>query len=213
VLLKALLFDLDGTLADTDAVHFPAWMEVLRPYSIPVSREFYEDRLAGRTNEDVVDDLLPDLSGEERRKLIEAEEESSRRRAEHIGPLPELLDEGRRRGLKLALVTNSVKEDADQILRPLGLEDAFDPVIYQGEVEDSKPDPEPYEKMLDRMDLQPDEVVAFEDSVTGAKAAVAAGIRTVGIASTTAPEELLEANVETVVGDFLDDALYDFLDG
>ncbi|MGB3682128.1 MAG: HAD family phosphatase [Rubrobacteraceae bacterium] len=214
-MLKALLFDLDGTLANTDAVHFPTWMEVLRPHGIEVTREYYDERLAGRVNSDVVDDVLPDLSEEERRELIEAEEEKSRARIKQIGPLPglqDLLDEGRRRNLTLALVTNSVKADSEQILEPLDLKGAFDPIVYPSEVSESKPEPAPYLEVLDRLEIEAGETLAFEDSVTGTKASRAAGIRTVGVSSVHTPEELKEAGVALVIGDFADDALYKFLD-
>ena len=214
-MLKALLFDLDGTLCNTDAVHFPAWMEVLRPHGIEVTREFYDERLAGRVNADVVDDLLPDLSEEERRKLIDAEEERSRDRTAQIGPLPgleDLLEDGRKRGLKLALVTNSVEADAEQILEPLDLEEAFDPVVYPSEVSATKPDPAPYLEILDRLEIEAGEALAFEDSSTGAEASRAAGIQTVGISAAHTPEELKEAGVDLVIGDFADRALYALLD-
>lgn len=214
-MLKALLFDLDGTLANTDAVHFPTWMEVLRPHGIEVTREYYDERLSGRVNADVVDDVLPDLSEEERCQLISDEEKRSRERAAQIGPLPglrELLDEGRRRGLTLALVTNSVEADADQILSPLDLDGTFDPVVYPSEVSASKPEPASYLEVLDRLEIEADEALAFEDSVTGAEASRAAGIRTVGISSAHTPEELKAAGVDLVVGDFADQALYELLD-
>lgn len=214
-MLKALLFDLDGTLANTDAVHFPAWMEVLRPHGIEVTREFYDERLAGRVNADVVDDLLPDLSDEKRRELIGDEEERSRERAAQIGPLPglrTLLEEGRRRGITRALVTNSVQADADQILEPLDLQGAFDPIVYPSEVSESKPEPTPYLEVLDRLQIEAGEALAFEDSVTGAQASHAAGIQTVGVSSAHTPEELKDAGVELVIGDFEDRALYDLLD-
>lgn len=215
-MLKALLFDLDGTLANTDAVHFPTWIEVLRAHDIEVTREYYNERLAGRVNTDAIDDVLPDLSEEERRKLIEDEERRSRERAGQIGPLPglkELLEEGRRRGLTLALVTNSVQEDAEQILEPLELQGAFDPVVYPGEVSESKPEPTPYLEVLRRLEIEADEALAFEDSITGVEASRKAGIQTVGISAAHTPEELKEAGVDLIIGDFGDRALYDLLDG
>ncbi|CAN5899585.1 HAD-IA family hydrolase [soil metagenome] len=214
-MLKALLFDLDGTLSNTDAVHFPTWLEVLRPYGIEVTREYYDEHLAGRVNADAVDEVLPDLSKEERRKLIEAEEERSRERAAHIGSLPglwDLLEEGRQRGWTLALVTNSVKADANQILEPLDLEGVFDPIVYPSEVSESKPEPTPYLEILDRLEIEAGEALAFEDSVTGAEASCGAGIATVGISSAHTPEELKEAGVDLIIGDFADKALYEFLD-
>lgn len=213
-MLKALLFDLDGTLSNTDAVHFSTWIEVLRPYGIEVTRELYEERLSGRMDEDGVRDLLPDLSEEETDRLLEVEELRARQRASELGPLPGLrglLEQGRRREVSLALVTNSTDEDAGEVLQPLGLNGAFDPIIYPKDTDEDKPAAVPYEEALERLGVSPEEAVAFEDSVTGAKAAVAAGITTVGIASSNTPEELLDTGVELVVGDFMDPALYDLL--
>ncbi len=213
-MLKALLFDLDGTLSNTDAVHFSTWIEVLRPYGIEVTRELYEERLSGRMDEDGVRDLLPDLSEEETNRLLEFEELRARQRASELGPLPGLrglLEQGRRREVSLALVTNSTDEDAGEVLQPLGLNGAFDPIIYPKDTDEDKPAAVPYEEALERLGVSPEEAVAFEDSVTGAKAAVAAGITTVGIASSNTPEELLDTGVELVVGDFMDPALYDLL--
>jgi len=211
---KALLFDLDGTLSNTDAVHFSNWIEVLRPYGIEVTRELYEERLSGRMDEEGVRDLLPDLSEEETGKLLEVEELRARQRASELGPLPGLrglLEQGRRREVPLALVTNSNDEDAGEVLQPLGLNGVFDPIIYPKDTGEDKPAALPYEEALERLGVSPEEAVAFEDSVTGATSAVAAGITTVGIASSHTPEELLEAGVELVVGDFMDPALYDLL--
>ena len=211
---KALLFDLDGTLSNTDAVHFPTWMEVLRPYGVEVTRELYDERLSGRVDREAVEELLPGLSAEETDDLMRTEELRARQRASEIGPLPGLrgmLEEGRRRGLPLALVTNSTEEDAGEVLQPLGLDGAFDPVIFPGDAEDDKPAAMPYEEALESLRLSPEEVVAFEDSVTGVRSAVEAGIPTVGISSAHPPEDLLEAGVGLVVGDFMDPALYEFL--
>ena len=211
---KALLFDLDGTLSNTDAVHFPNWIEVLRPYGVEVTRELYEEKLSGRVDKEAVEDVLPDLSDEEMDELLEREELRARQRSSEIGPLPGLrglVEAGRRRGLPLALVTNSTEEDAGEILQPLGLHGAFAPVVYPREGEDSKPAALPYERALESLGLSAGEVVAFEDSVTGARSAVEAGIPTVGITSGHTPEELLKAGVGIVIGDFMDPALYDFL--
>lgn len=213
---RALLFDLDGTLSNTDAVHFPTWIEVLRPHGVEVTRELYEEKLSGRVDREAVEAVLPDLSDEEADALLETEELRARQRASEIGPLPGLrglLDAGRRRGLPIALVTNSTREDANEVLQPLGLDGLFDPVVYPqhtGEGED-KPSSAPYERALEELGLEAGEVVAFEDSPTGASSAIEVGIATVGVSSDHTPEELIEIGVELVVGDYMDPALYHFL--
>ena len=211
---KALLFDLDGTLSNTDAVHFPNWIEVLRPYGVEVTRELYEEHLSGRVDREGVGRVLPDLSDEEVEVLLETEELRARQRASEIGPLPGLrglIEAARRRGLPLALVTNSTVEDAGEILQPLGLHGAFDPVVHPQDTEEDKPAALPYERALEELGLPADEVVAFEDSPTGVRSAVEAGIPVVGITTGHTPEDLLEAGVEIVVGDYMDPALYGFL--
>ncbi len=211
---KALLFDLDGTLSNTDAVHFPNWIEVLRPYGVEVTRELYEEKLSGRVDREAVENVLPDLSEEEMDELLEEEELRARQRSSEIGPLPGLrglIEAGRRRGLPLALVTNSTVEDAGEILQPLGLHGAFSCVVHPQDTEEDKPAALPYEWALEELGLAAGEVVAFEDSPTGVRSAVEAGIPTVGITTGHPPEDLIEAGVQIVVGDFMDPALYDFL--
>ena len=162
---KALLFDLDGTLSNTDAVHFPNWIEVLRPYAVEVTRELYEEKLSGRVDREAIEDVLPDLSDEEMDELLEREELRARQRSSEIGPLQGLrglIEAGRRRGLPLALITNSNEEDAGEILQPPGLHGVFDPVVYPQGGEDSKPAALPYEQALECLGLSAEEVVAFK---------------------------------------------------
>jgi len=210
------LFDLDGTLVDTHAIHLATWLEVLRPHGIDVDMDLYKQTLNDRPNGEVVDELLPDLSGEEREELLEREAEGYRNRIAETGAiagLRGLLEEGRNRGLGLALVSNAPKADARRSLGALGLDDAFEPMVFAEEVGAEKPDPAPYEAALERLGVRAQEALAFEDSPSGAGGAVRAGIPVVGVVSTThAPDEMREAGAEFVVGDFADRALYERLD-
>ncbi len=207
---KALLFDLDGTLAETDSLHLPTWVDVLRPYGIRVDEEFYRERISGRSNSKIVEDLLPDLSTEEGRKLADAKEASFRERAHELEPLPGLLDfmqEGKSRGLSLGLVTNAPGENVEAILPALELGEFFDEVVLSDEVGPVKPDPAPYRAALEKLGVTPEEVLAFEDSTSGITSSVAAGIPTVGIASTRDPQTLEEAGAFMVAKDFTDPGL------
>ena len=213
---KVLLFDLDGTISDTHAIHLANWLEVLRPHGIDVDMDLYKKSLNGRPNEEVVDELLPDLVGEEREELLEREAEGYRDRMSEAGAiagLSRLLQEARNRGISLALVSNAPKEDARKSLKALGLDDAFDPMVFAEDVGAKKPDPAPYEAALERLGVRASEALAFEDSPSGVGGAVNAGIPIVGVVSTThAPNELREAGAEFVVGNFIDRAVQERLD-
>ena len=89
---RALLFDLDGTLAETDSLHLPTWVEALEPYGVDIDEEFYRERISGRSTGEIVGDLLPDLSEEEGASIGDAKEASFRERAAGLEPLPGLLD-------------------------------------------------------------------------------------------------------------------------
>ena len=202
---RALLFDLDGTLAETDSLHLPTWVDVLGSYGIEVDERFYKESLSGRSNSKIVQDLLPCLSAEEGRKLADAKEASFRERAHELEPLPGLLDfmkDGKSRGISLALVTNAPEENVEAILLALELKEFFDEVVLSDEVGPVKPDPAPYKAALDKLGISPEKALAFEDSTSGIASSVAAGIPTVGIASTQEPETLEEAGAFMVAKDF-----------
>ena len=216
LMLKALLFDLDGTLAETNSVHFSTWVETLKPYGIEVTWDFYRDKISGRTTPEVSEDLLPDLAPEEAREVGESKEASFRERAGELVPLQGLLgfvEEARRRDLNIALVTNAPKENVLAMLDALGLEDAFEPTVVAEDVGVGKPDPAPYNAALEALGVRADEAVAFEDSPSGITSSVAAGIPTVGIASTHDPEDLEELGVNLVAQNFDDPKLEAFIDG
>lgn len=212
---RALLLDLDGTLAETDSLHLPTWIEVLRPHGVAINEEFYRANISGRANNEIVRDLLPHLDAREGEELAGAKEASFRRRATELEPLPGLLDfltRARERGLVTALVTNAPEENVEAILLALELEDFFEEVVLADEVGPVKPDPAPYRAALERLGVPPEEALAFEDSTSGIASAVGAGVATVGIASTQADEKLLGAGAFLVAPDFTDPELRALLD-
>ena len=207
---RALLFDLDGTLADTDSVHLPTWVDVLEPYGVEVDEAFYKESISGRTTGEIIRALLPDLTDEENRSVGDAKEASFRERASDLEPLPglvEFVERGREMGMWIALVTNAPVENVEAILPALELHDIFDVVVLADEVEAVKPDPAPYRAALERTGVPPEGAIAFEDSVSGISSSVAAGIPTVGITSSQAPERLLRAGAFMTAEDFTDPQL------
>jgi len=214
-LYRALLFDLDGTLAETDSLHLPTWVDTLAPYGVQVDEELYRDRISGRNTAEIVRELLPDLADEEGRSIGDAKEASFRERASGLEPLPGLIDfieRGKERGMRIALVTNAPQENVKAILLALELGDSFDTIVLADEVEAVKPDPAPYRAALKETAVPAEEALAFEDSVSGISSSVAAGIPTVGIASSQDPERLLRAGAFTTAEDFTDPQLLALID-
>ena len=211
----ALLFDLDGTIAETDSLHLPTWVDALQPHGIEVDEEFYRDRISGRNTAEIVRELLPELTDEQGRSIGDAKEASFRKRASELEPLPGLVDfvgRGRERGMRIALVTNAPEENVEAILLALKLRNLFDVVVLADEVEAVKPDPAPYRAALERTGVPAERALAFEDSVSGISSSVAAGIPTVGIASSQDPERLIGAGAFTTAEDFTDPQLRTLID-
>lgn len=214
-MLKALLFDLDGTLAETDSIHFLIWQDFLRQHGLDTDRAFYQTQISGRLNPDIVADLLPQLSPEEQADFIWRKEAEFRNRADALKPLAglmELLDWGEARGLDLAVVSNAPRENAEFMLQSLEVQQRFNRVILGDDLPLGKPDPLPYQEALRQLKLEPSEAIAFEDSPSGIRSAVGAELFTVAIASTHAPAVLEQLGAGLVVEDFTDARLHSLLE-
>lgn len=204
---RALLFDLDGTLAETDSLHLPTWVDVLEPYGVGVDERFYRESISGRNTGEIIRDLLPELSDDENRSIGDAKEARFRERATELEPLPGLLSFvawGREQGMSIVLVTNAPGENVRAVLLALELRDFFDAIVLADEVEAVKPDPAPYRAALEKIGVTPRQALAFEDSVSGISSSVAAGVPTVGITSSQKSETLLSAGAFVTAEDFTD---------
>lgn len=203
--LAAILYDLDGTLTNTDPVHFQAWQESLQPYGLEIDETFYKRQISGRLNPAIVADLLPQLTPQESQALIDRKESRFRELALHLTPMAGLhsvIDWATRHHLKQAVVTNAPGENARFMLKALKLEHVFDHLVLSEELEAGKPDPIPYLHSLQLFGLEAHQAIAFEDSPSGVRSAVAAGLFTIGIASTQAPADLYAVGAAIVVPDF-----------
>ena len=213
-MLKALLFDLDGTLAETDSIHLQIWQDYLREYGLEIDRAFYQAKISGRLNPDIVAELLPQLNAETQADFIWRKEAEFRNRADALHPLAglmELLNWAANQSLAVAVVSNAPRENAEFMLQALHLKDRFATVILGDDLPVGKPDPLPYLEALRQLKIAASEAIVFEDSPSGLRSAVAAEIYTVGIASTHDPATLYQLGASLVVSDFTDDRLAEVL--
>lgn len=203
--LRALLFDLDGTLVHTDPLHLRAWQRMLEPHGIAVDAPMYRRTISGRLNPDIIADLLPHLDRERALAFAEEKEAMFRTLAARVEPLPGLRALLRRAsgvGLRLGLVTNAPAKNTRHLLEALQLLDTFEIMVLADELQAGKPDPLPYRLALQRLGVPPDRAVAFEDSISGIRSAVGAGLRTIGLATTHPARDLAAAGASPVVDDF-----------
>jgi HAD superfamily hydrolase (TIGR01509 family) len=214
-MLKAILFDLDGTLANTDPLHYQTWQDILRDYGLEIDRAFYQARISGRLNPLIVQDLLPQLSFEAGKQLADDKEARFREIALSLAPLPGLLDLLAwidTQGLKKAVVTNAPRDNVNFMLKVLRLADSFDTVVLGEDATAGKPDPACYKLVLSQLNISAKEAIAFEDSPSGIRSAVAAGIYTIGVASTYNPNILSAVGAAMVISDFQEQSLWHLLD-
>jgi len=206
-MLKALLFDLDGTLTHSDPVHRATWQAILETYGISVDAVFYNTHISGRVNDQILQDLLPHLTATERQELSDFKEAQFRDQAQGLQPLPGLpllIEWMLSQNLQRAIVTNAPRLNAHHILAALGWAEVFPLVILAEELPRGKPDPLPYQVALQRLGVNPQEALVFEDSPSGIRSAVAAGIPTVAIASGHDPALLQSLDPTLVIPDFTD---------
>ncbi|NEO55239.1 MAG: HAD family phosphatase [Okeania sp. SIO3B5] len=214
-MLKAILFDLDGTLANTDPLHYETWKEILNNHGVIIDHKSYKQYISGRTNPAIIQDLLPQLSTTEAEELANYKEVKFREIALNLKPLTgllEFIEWLEKQKLQKAVVTNAPPENAEFMLDVLQLTETFPLVILGGVMTVGKPDPAPYKLCLEKLEISPEEAIVFEDSRSGIKSAVGAGIYTVGVASTHEPESLLEVGASIVINDFSDEKLQQLLD-
>ncbi|CDP09369.1 unnamed protein product [Coffea canephora] len=214
--LEAILFDIDGTLCDSVPIHYYAFREMLQEVGYnggqPITEEFFIKRMNGLHNDELCHLLFPDWDFDRAMKFMDDKEAMFRRLApEQLKPvngLDKLCKWIEERGLKRAAVTNAPKESAELIISMLGLDDFFELIVLGSECERAKPFPDPYLKAVEHLKVAREHAFVVEDSASGVKAGVAAGMPVVAIASRN-PEKLLKAAGATlVVTDFEDTNLW-----
>ncbi|WP_238547648.1 HAD family hydrolase [Meridianimarinicoccus roseus] len=209
----ALLFDLDGTLINSDVLHFEVFRDLFAERGREIDEAFYLQNVHGQLNADIFAVHLP---GEDAAALSDDKEARFRDRLDaDVPPMPgtvALLETARSRGWGLAVVTNAPRVNAATMLAAIGLTDAFDTIVIGEECTRAKPHPDPYLAAMEALKVPPAACLAFEDSPSGLRAARASGAYTVGIRSSLQDAPLRAAGAQATLADFTDPDLTPLLD-
>jgi len=200
--IRALVFDFDGLLVDTEGPIFAAWQRIYRERGQELPRERWLTIIGTATGP--FDPLL-DL-GQRTGQQLDREELDDLERLYYkeatamqqlLPGVERYLAEARRLGLKTAIASSSRSNWVMDHLERFGIDEHFDAILCREDVSRTKPDPELYQKALERLSVPAAETIAFEDSANGIRAAKAAGLFCVAVPNPlTADLDLTDADLQ-----------------
>lgn len=201
-MIRAVIFDFDGLLVDTEGPIFEVWQRIYRERGHELPRERWLSIIG--TASGPFDPLI-DL-GQRTGVPLEADELNTLERvyyreatiAQTLLPgVDRYLDDARALGMKTAIASSSSREWVMEHLERFGIADRFDTVVCKDDVTSTKPDPELYDLALERLGVRSEDAIALEDSTNGIRAAKAAGLFCVAVPNAmTADLDLGEADLQ-----------------
>jgi HAD superfamily hydrolase (TIGR01509 family) len=192
---------MNGVIVDDEPLHLLAFQKVFKDRGEDLSHDDYKKYFAGKTDADgfkaymAANRLgfgLDDLMSEKVQAYMDLAEGE-------LSPYPgviEFIASLRDAGTKLALVTSSLRVEAETVLKAFEIDDSFEAVVTADDIEHGKPDPEGYLKGAAALGVEPQQCVVIEDAPSGVAAAHAAGMECVVVLNTHTQTELAEADLK-----------------
>lgn len=202
---RAVVFDFNGTISDDEPLLAELFVQIFGEIGVDVTEERYWGEFAGYSDPEIVERILTETGRQDpavAQGLLDRRAELYLARAgagETVHPevaacVREIADR-----VPVAVASGAVRVEVEAVLEGSGLRPLLATVITADDVAQGKPDPEGYLIALDRLGLPGSAALSFEDTHFGVMAAVAAGMRCVGVGTTMSAERLRNAGAAAVV--------------
>jgi beta-phosphoglucomutase family hydrolase len=197
--IAAVIWDMDGVLADTASHHLHAWQEIFARRGIKFTEADFK-RGFGIRNDAIIRNVLGEKTSDNEIETIAQEKEATFRRiiGRDAKPLPgalELVKALYEKGVRMAIASSTVIENIHLIIDSLGIENYFEAIITGHDVTEGKPSPQVFLLAAQRIGAEAKNCIVLEDAVAGVKAAKSAGMYCVAVANTHPREKLAEADL------------------
>lgn len=210
-MFKAVVFDMDGVILDTEKVYRLSWKKNGVDIGIPETEmEKLCERIAGGTKKHNAG-VMKERMGEDfdylefRRKVMEMFEAYLEEHGIDVKPgVPETLHALKEMGIRLGLATSTYRTLAIDRLTKVGLYEYFDEKVFGDEIENGKPNPDIYLKACEKLGVRPEEAIGVEDSINGVLSASAAGLHTVMVVDLIQPNDLTREKAANIYYHFSD---------
>jgi beta-phosphoglucomutase len=188
---RAVLWDLDGTLVDSEQYHWLAWRDTMAAEGVKLTHDQFLETF-GLRNDAVVPQWIPGAPTERIQWIADAKERLYRRlvREGGLAPLPGAAEWTQRlanEGWRQAIASSSPRENIDAVLAVIGLASVFQAVVSAEDVTRGKPDPQVFLTAAARLASAPAQSVVVEDAPAGIEAARRAGMPSIGVSRKGAP--------------------------
>ncbi len=197
--LEAVIWDMDGVIADTGKYHFQAWQDVFQKRGIQFTLEEFKRHFGQRNDTIIRYACKGNISPEELDAVAREKEANYRDRvAANVKALPgaiELIKSLRQHRIKMAIASSAPPENIHLIIDSLGIEPYFEAIVWGREVTEGKPSPQAFLLAAKKLGVTPQNCVVIEDAVAGVAAAKRAGMKCIAVTNTNLREKLSEADV------------------
>lgn len=205
-MIKAIIFDMDGVLIDSEALHNAAIAAALAEYGVNLPHSIFGE-LTGTTDVQFLQHASQTyLRGSvPAAALLESKQRFFLATKDQVQPIPGALDflrAVRPQVAATALVTSALRSNQELAFTRFELDPFFDTVVTAEDVTHGKPHPEPYLTAVVRLGLPAEECLVIEDSLHGLAAARSAGCRTLGLATSYSVETLAAAGADYVCASY-----------